>query len=395
MKINKRNWLTLLFLVIITAVTLCVWIGVASFKPVKLTTMNTKHTSESSGIPTLYLIAGENQAMSNWIPLSKNNGEIVATSYASYGLLNTKKQDEVYQHFSLFNRPNLDDSRLILENDHIQLWQSNTIYGDSKDQLDLTLIHKNVEGDWTYTNPSDSLDQADRSLNTLLSLAEDEDTIYLIYAFLQDADQPNYLKAFELDKASGEISTGNTIDSSQYELYSISVDGLNRQAQRHIFAMVNSDDDEENTALTTTYEIVDPTSGEKLQMDTSALQNQSTDQTISSEINPVVIEDEIYVVKSDYSENEDDEKPIQVKSYRYDPTNKSFHQVWSMDIEQNPSYYIENGYIYHTITDGKKGQLDQVDITTGKITTIEEYQIDENSIYTFAKDTDIEAYHYN
>lgn len=395
MKINKRNWLTLLFLAIITAVALFIWVGVTSFKPVKLTTMNTNHTSENSGISTLYLAAGENQAMSNWIPLSKNNDDIVATSYSSYSLLNAKDQDEVYQHFSLFNRPNLSGSRLILENDDIQLWQADTMYGNSKDQLGLTLIHKKSDGDWTYTSPSYLLDQGDRTGNTLLSLAEDEDTIYLIYAFLQDFDQSNYLKAFQLDKESGEISVGNTIDGSQYELYSTGVDGLNRQPQRHVLAMSNTDTDDENFVPATTYEIVDPNSGDQLQMDTSSLQDQSTDQTVSTEVNPVIIKDEIYVVTSDYSENEDDEKPIQVKTYRYDPTKKSFNQLWTMDLERDPSYYIENGYIYHTITDGKKGKLDQVDITTGETTTVEEYQINENSIYTFAKDTDLEEQHYN
>ena len=69
---------------------------------------------------------------------------------------------------------------------------------------------------------------------------------------------------------------------------------------------------------------------------------------------------------------------------------QNFDQVWQSDLEQAPDYYIDNGYIFQTIADGKTGQLQRVDITTGETTTVEEYTIEKNSPYSFAKITSVE-----
>ncbi|MGH2067010.1 hypothetical protein ACRCJ1_11555, partial [Aerococcus sp. L_4] len=272
MKMRKQNWLTLIFLVVIAGVSLFVWLGVGTFKPVKVTSVNPEVSGQETQASSLYLTSEDDQNSIHWIPLSRRGDGLIPTTNASYGMFSAQVQDAVYKNFSLFDRPNLSNSRLILENDELQLWQADTLLGDSKAQLNLTLIQKNDEGNWTYTIPSYQLDQADRTGNTLMSIAEDDTTIYLVYAFLQDYDQANYLKTFELNKENGEITEATTMDNASYELYSGRVDGLNQNPKYHLLPIVaTNNEDSEDYISPTTYEIINPTNGNKQSMDTSSL----------------------------------------------------------------------------------------------------------------------------
>lgn len=391
MKMRKQNWLTLIFLVVIAGVSLFVWLGVGTFKPVKVTSVNPEVSGQETQASSLYLTSEDDQNSIHWIPLSRRGDALIPTTNASYGMFSAQVQDAVYKNFSLFDRPNLSNSRLILENDDLQLWQADTLLGDSKAQLNLTLIQKNDEGNWTYTIPSYQLDQADRTGNTLMSIAEDDTTIYLVYAFLQDYDQANYLKTFELNKENGEITEATTMDNASYELYSGSVDGLNQNPKYHLLpiAATNNEDSEDYISLTT-YEIINPTNGNKQSMDTSSLVSALEEQSGETNLTPMIIEDKIFVLTNNYVENDYGSYPSQLSIYAYDMESQNFDQVWQSDLEQASDYYIDNGYIFQTIADGKTGQLQRVDITTGETTTVEEYTIEENSPYSFAKITSVE-----
>ena len=391
MKIRKQNWLTLIFLVVIAGVSLFVWLGVGTFKPVKVTSVNPEVSGQETQASSLYLTSEDDQNSIHWIPLSRRGDGLIPTTNASYGMFSAQVQDAVYKNFSLFDRPNLSNSRLILENDDLQLWQTDTLLGDSKAQLNLTLIQKNDEGNWTYTIPSYQLDQADRTGNTLMSIAEDDTTIYLVYAFLQDYDQANYLKTFELNKENGEITEATTMDNASYELYSGSVDGLNQNPKYHLLPIAaTNNEDSEDYISPTTYEIINPTNGNKQSMDTSSLVSALEEQSGETDLTPMIIEDKIFVLTNNYVENDYGSYPSQLSIYAYDMESQNFDQVWQSDLEQAPYYYIDNGYIFQTIADGKTGQLQRVDITTGETTTVEEYTIEENSPYSFAKITSVE-----
>lgn len=391
MKMRKQNWLTLIFLVVIAGVSLFVWLGVGSFKPVKVTSVNPKVSRQETQASSLYLTSEDDQNSIHWIPLSRRGDALIPTTNASYGMFSAQVQDAVYKNFSLFDRPNLSNSRLILENDDLQLWQADTLLGDSKAQLNLTLIQKNDEGNWTYTIPSYQLDQADRTGNTLMSIAEDDTTIYLVYAFPQDYDQANYLKTFELNKENGEITEATTMDNASYELYSGSIDGLNQNPKYHLLPIAaTNNEDSEGYISPTTYEIINPTNGNKQSMDTSSLVSALEEQSGETNLTPMIIEDKIFVLTNNYVENDYGSFPSQLSIYAYDMESQNFDQVWQSDLEQAPDYYIDNGYIFQTIADGKTGQLQRVDITTGETTTVEEYTIEENSPYSFAKITSVE-----
>lgn len=391
MKMRKQNWLTLIFLVVIAGVSLFVWLGVGTFKPVKVTSVNPEVSGQETQASSLYLTSEDDQNSIHWIPLSRRGDALIPTTNASYGMFSAQVQDAVYKNFSLFDRPNLSNSRLILENDDLQLWQADTLLGDSKAQLNLTLIQKNDEGNWTYTIPSYQLDQADRTGNTLMSIAEDDTTIYLVYAFLQDYDQANYLKTFELNKENGEITEATTMDNASYELYSGSVDGLNQNPKYHLLPIAaTNNEDSEDYISPTTYEIINPTNGNKQSMDTSSLVSALEEQSGETNLTPMIIEDKIFVLTSNYVENNYGSFPSQLSIYAYDMESQNFDQVWQSDLEQASGYYIDNGYIFQTIADGKTGQLQRVDITTGETTTVEEYTIEENSPYSFAKITSVE-----
>lgn len=391
MKMRKQNWLTLIFLVVIAGVSLFVWLGVGSFKPVKVTSVNPKVSRQETQASSLYLTSEDDQNSIHWIPLSRRGDALIPTTNASYGMFSAQVQDAVYKNFSLFDRPNLSNSRLILENDVLQLWQADTLLGDSKAQLNLTLIQKNDEGNWTYTIPSYQLDQADRTGNTLMSIAEDDTTIYLVYAFPQDYDQANYLKTFELNKENGEITEATTMDNASYELYSGSIDGLNQNPKYHLLPIAaTNNEDSEGYISPTTYEIINPTNGNKQSMDTSSLVSALEEQSGETNLTPMIIEDKIFVLTNNYVENDYGSFPSQLSIYAYDMESQNFDQVWQSDLEQAPDYYIDNGYIFQTIADGKTGQLQRVDITTGETTTVEEYTIEENSPYSFAKITSVE-----
>ncbi|MCP6346974.1 hypothetical protein NL431_28130, partial [Klebsiella pneumoniae] len=85
---------------------------------------------------------------------------------------------------------------------------------------------------------------------------EDDTTIYLVYAFLKDYDQADYLKTFELNKENGEITESTTMDNSVYELYSDSVDGLNRNPKYHLLPIAaTNNENSEDYISPTTYEI--------------------------------------------------------------------------------------------------------------------------------------------
>lgn len=391
MKMRKQNWLTLIFLVVIAGVSLFVWLGVGTFKPVKVTSVNPEVSGQETQASSLYLTSEDDQNSIHWIPLSRRGDALIPTTNASYGMFSAQVQDAVYKNFSLSDRPNLSNSRLILENDDLQLWQADTLLGDSKAQLNLTLIQKNDEGNWTYTIPSYQLDQADRTGNTLMSIAEDDTTIYLVYAFLQDYDQANYLKTFELNKENGEITEATTMDNASYELYSGSVDGLNQNPKYHLLPIAaTNNEDSEDYISPTTYEIINPTNGNKQSMDTSSLVSALEEQSGETDLTPMIIEDKIFVLTNNYVENDYGSYPSQLSIYAYDMESQNFDQVWQSDFEQAPYYYIDNGYIFQTIADGKTGQLQRVDITTGETTTVEEYTIEENSPYSFAKITNVE-----
>ncbi|OYW72002.1 MAG: hypothetical protein B7Z25_02505 [Aerococcus viridans] len=391
MKMRKQNWLTLIFLVVIAGVSLFVWLGVGTFKPVKVTSVSPEVSGQETQASSLYLTSEDDQNSIHWIPLSRRGDALIPTTNASYGMFSAQVQDAVYKNFSLFDRPNLSNSRLILENDDLQLWQADTLLGDSKAQLNLTLIQKNDEGNWTYTIPSYQLDQADRTGNTLMSIAEDDTTIYLVYAFLQDYDQANYLKTFELNKENGEITEATTMDNASYELYSGSVDGLNQNPKYHLLPIAaTNNEDSEDYIPPTTYEIINPTNGNKQSMDTSSLVSALEEQSGETDLTPMIIEDKIFVLTNNYVENDYGSYPSQLSIYAYDMESQDFDQVWQSDLEQDPDYYIDNGYIFQTIADDKTGQLQRVDITTGETTTVEEYTIEENSPYSFAKITSVE-----
>ena len=391
MKMRKQNWLTLIFLVVIAGASLFVWLGVGTFKPVKVTSVNPEVSGQETQASSLYLTSEDDQNSIHWIPLSRRGDGLIPTTNASYGMFSAQVQDVVYKNFSLFDRPNLSNSRLILENDDLQLWQADTLLGDSKAQLNLTLIQKNDEGNWTYTIPSYQLDQADRTGNTLMSIAEDDTTIYLVYAFLQDYDQANYLKTFELNKENGEITEATTMDNASYELYSGSVDGLNQNPKYHLLPIAaTNNEDSEGYISPTTYEIINPTNGNKQSMDTSSLVSALEEQSGETNLTPMIIEDKIFVLTNNYVENDYGSFPSQLSIYAYDMESQIFDQVWRSDLEQAPDYYIDNGYIFQTIADGKTGQLQRVDITTGETTIVEEYTIEENSPYSFAKITSVE-----
>lgn len=391
MKMRKQNWLTLIFLVVIAGVSLFVWLGVVTFKPVKVTSVNPEVSGQETQASSLYLTSEDDQNSIHWIPLSRRGDALIPTTNASYGMFSAQVQDVVYKNFSLFDRPNLSNSRLILENDDLQLWQADTLLGDSKAQLNLTLIQKNDEGNWTYTIPSYQLDQADRTGNTLMSIAEDDTTIYLVYAFLQDYAQANYLKTFELNKENGEITEATTMDNASYELYSGSVDGLNQNPKYHLLPIAaTNNEDSEDYISPTTYEIINPTNGNKQSMDTSSLVSALEEQSGETDLTPMIIEDKIFVLTNNYVENDYGSYPSQLSIYAYDMESQNFDQVWQSDLEKNPDYYIDNGYIFQTIADGKTGQLQRVDITTGETTIVEEYTIEENSPYSFAKITSVE-----
>lgn len=391
MKMRKQNWLTLIFLVVIVGVSLFVWIGVGTFKPVKVTSVNPGVSGQETQPSSLYITSEDDQNSIHWIPLSRRGDALSPTTNASYSIFSGQVQDAVYKNFSLFDRPNLSNSRLVLENDDLQLWQADTLLADSKAQLDLTLIQKNDEGNWTYTKPSYRLDQADRTGNTLMSIAEDDTTIYLVYAFLQDYDQADYFKTFELNKENGKITEATTMDNASYELYSGSVDGLNRNPKYHLLPIAaTNNEDSEDYISPTTYEIVNPTNGDKQTMDTSSLVNALEERAGEIDLMPMIIEDKIFVLINNYVENNYGSYPSQLSIYAYDMNSQHFDQVWQANLEQNPSYYIDNGYIYQTLADGKTGQLQRVNIATGETTTVEEYTIEENSPYSFAKITSVE-----
>lgn len=391
MKIRKQNWLTLIFLVVIASVSLFVWLGFGTFKPVKVDSINPEASGQETQSSSLYLTSEGDQNSIHWIPLSRRGDTLIPTTTASYGMFNSQVQDAAYKNFSLFDRPNLSNARLILENDDLQLWQADTLLGDNKAQLDLTLIQKNDEGNWTYTTPSFQLDQADRTGNTLMSIAEDDTTIYLVYAFLQDYDQADYLKTFELNKADGEIREITTMDNAGYELYSISVDGVNRNPKYHLLPIAaTNNEDSEDYISPTTYEIINPTNGDKQTMDTSSLVSTLEEQAGETDLMPMIIEDKIFVLISNYVENNYGSYPSQLSIYAYDMDSRNFDQVWQSNLEQDPNYYIDNGYIFQTLTDGKTGQLQRVDIATGETITVEKYSIEKDSPYSFAKITSVE-----
>ncbi|WP_338191758.1 hypothetical protein [Aerococcus viridans] len=391
MKMRKQNWLTLIFLVVIAGVSLFVWLRVGTFKPVKVTSVNSEASGQETQVSSLYLSTEDDSNSINWLPLARRGDVLIPTINDSYGMFTSQVQDAVYKNFSLFDRPNLSNARLILENDDLQLWQADTLLGDNKAQLDLTLIQKNDEGNWTYTTPSFQLDQADRTGNTLMSIAEDDTTIYLVYAFLQDYDQADYLKTFELNKADGEITEVATMDNAGHELYSSSVDGVNRNPKYHLLPIAaTNNEDSEDYISPTTYEIINPTNGNKQTMDTSSLVSTLEEQVSETDIMPMIIEDKIFVLINNYVENNHGSYPSQLSIYTYDMDSQNFDQVWQSELEQDPNYYIDNGYIYQTLADGKTGQLQRVDIATGETTTVEEYTIEENSPYSFAKITSVE-----
>lgn len=391
MKMRKQNWLTLIFLVVIAGVSLFVWVGIGTFNPVKVSSVNPEASGEETRASSLYLSSEDDHNSIHWIPLSRRGEALIPTINASYGMFSSQVQDAVYKKFSLFDRPNLSNARLIWENDDLQLWQADTPLGDNKAQLDLTLIQKNDEGNWTYSKPSYQLDQADRTGNSLMSIAEDDTTIYLVYAFLKDYDQADYLKTFELNKENGEITEDTTMDNSVYELYSGSVDGLNRNPKYHLLPIAaTNNEDSEDYISPTTYEIINPTNGNKQTMDTSSLVSALEELSGETDIMPVIIEDKIFVLTNNYVENDYGSYPSQLSIYAYDMESQNFDQVWQSDLEQNPDYYIDNGYIFQTLADGKTGQLQRVDIATGETTTVEEYTIEENSPYSFAKITSVE-----
>ncbi len=391
MKMRKQNWLTLIFLVVIVGVSLFVWLGVGTFKPVKVTSVNPGVSGQETQPSSLYITSEDDHNSIHWIPLSRRGDALNPTINASYGMFSSQVQDAVYKKFSLFDRPNLSNARLILENDDLQLWQADTPLGDNKAQLDLTLIQKNDEGNWTYSKPSYQLDQADRTGNSLMSIAEDDTTIYLVYAFLKDYDQADYLKTFELNKENGEITESTTMDNSVYELYSGSVDGLNRNPKYHLLPIAaTNNENSEDYISPTTYEIINPTNGNKQTMDTSSLVSALEELSGETDIMPVIIEDKIFVLTNNYVENDYGSYPSQLSIYAYDMEIQNFDQVWQSDLAQNPDYYIDNGYIFQTLADGKTGQLQRVDVATGETTTVEEYTIEENSPYSFAKITSVE-----
>ncbi|MGW9752052.1 hypothetical protein ACUW9Z_000574 [Aerococcus sp. 150760007-1] len=391
MKMRKQNWLTLIFLVVIVGVSLFVWLGVGTFKPVKVTSVNPGVSGQETQPSSLYITSEDDQNSIHWIPLSRRGDALSLTINGSYSIFGAQVQDAVYKNFSLFDRPNLSNSRLVLENDALQLWQADTPLGDNKAQLDLTLIQKNDEGNWTYTKPPYQLDQADRTGNSLISIAEDDTTIYLVYAFLQDYDQADYLKTFELNKENGEITESTTMDNASYELYSGSVDGLNRNPKYHLLPIAaTNNEDSEDYISPTTYEIINPTNGSKQTMDTSSLVSTLEEQAGETDFMPMIIEDKIFVLTNNYVENDYGSYPSQLSIYAYDMESQNFDQVWQSDLEQDPSYYIDNGYIFQTLADGKTGQLQRVDVATGEMTTVEEYTIEENSPYSFAKTTSVE-----
>ncbi|MER2147304.1 MAG: hypothetical protein ABS895_06615 [Aerococcus urinaeequi] len=391
MKMRKQNWLTLIFLVVIAGVSLFVWVGIGTFKPVKVSSVNPEASGQETQVSSLYLSTEDDSNSINWLPLARRGDVLIPTINDSYGMFTSQVQDAVYKNFSLFDRPNLSNARLILENDDLQLWQADTLLGDSKAQLNLTLIQKNDEGNWTYTIPSYQLDQADRTGNTLMSIAEDDTTIYLVYAFLQDYDQANYLKTFELNKENGEITEDTTMDNSVYELYSGSVNGLNRNPKYHLLPIAaTNNEDSEDYISPTTYEIINPTNGNKQSMDTSSLVSALEEQSGETDLTPMIIEDKIFVLTNNYVENDYGSYPSQLSIYAYDMESQNFDQIWQSDLEKNPDYYIDNGYIFQTIADGKTGQLQRVDFATGETTTVEEYTIEENSPYSFAKITSVE-----
>ncbi|WP_290490304.1 MULTISPECIES: hypothetical protein [unclassified Aerococcus] len=391
MKMRKQNWLTLIFLAVIAGVSLFVWLRVGTFKPVKVTSVNSEASGQETQVSSLYLSTEDDSNSINWIPLSRRGDVLIPTINDSYGMFTSQVQDAVYKKFSLFDRPNLSNARLILEDDDLQLWQADTLLGDNKAQLDLTLIQKNDEGNWTYTTPSFQLDQADRTGNTLMSIAEDDTTIYLVYAFLQDYDQADYLKTFELNKADGEITEVATMDNASYELYLGSVDGLSRNPKYHLLPIAaTNNEDSEDYISPTTYEIINPTNGNKQFMDTSSLVSALEEQSGETDLTPMIIEDKIFVLTNNYVENDYGSYPSQLSIYAYDMESQNFDQIWQSDLEQASDYYIDNGYIFQTIADGKTGQLQRVDIATGETTTVEEYTIEENSPYSFAKITSVE-----
>lgn len=391
MKMRKQNWLTLIFLAVIAGVSLFVWLGVGTFKPVKVTSVNPEASGQETLASSLYLSTEDDSNSINWLPLARRGDVLIPTINDSYGMFTSQVQDAVYKNFSLFDRPNLSNARLILENDDLQLWQADTLLGDNKAQLDLTLIQKNDEGNWTYTTPSFQLDQADRTGNTLMSIAEDDTTIYLVYAFLQDYDQADYLKTFELNKENGEITEVATMDNASYELYLGSVDGLSRNPKYHLLPIAaTNNEDSEDYISPTTYEIINPTNGNKQSMDTSSLVSALEEQSGETDLTPMIIEDKIFVLTNNYVENDYGSYPSQLSIYAYDMESQNFDQIWQSDLEQASDYYIDNGYIFQTIADGKTGQLQRVDITTGETTTVEEYTIEENSPYSFAKITSVE-----
>ncbi|WP_016896655.1 hypothetical protein [Aerococcus viridans] len=391
MKMRKQNWLTLIFLVVIVGVSLFVWLGVGTFKPVKVTSVNPGVSGQETQPSSLYITSEDDQNSIHWIPLSRRGDALSLMTNGSYSIFGAQVQDAVYKNFSLFDRPNLSNSRLVLENDDLQLWQADTPLGDNKAQLDLTLIQKNDEGNWTYTKPPYQLDKADRTGNSLISIAEDDTTIYLVYAFLQDYDQADYLKTFELNKENGEITESTTMDNASYELYSGSVDGLNRNPKYHLLPIAaTNNEDSEDYISPTTYEIINPTNGSKQTMDTSSLVSTLEEQAGETDFMPMIIEDKIFILTNNYVENDYGSYPSQLSIYAYDMESQNFDQVWQSDLEQDPSYYIDNGYIFQTLADGKTGQLQRVDVATGEMTTVEEYTIEENSPYSFAKTTSVE-----
>ena len=125
-------------------------------------------------------------------------------------------------------------------------------------------------------------------------------------------------------------------------------------------------------------------------MDTSSLVSTLEEQVSETDLMPMMIEDKIFVLTNNYVENNYGSYPSQLSIYAYDMDSQNFDQVWQANLEQNPDYYIDNGYIYQTIADDKTGQLQRVDIATGETTTVEEYTIEENSPYSFAKITSVE-----
>ena len=127
MKMRKQNWLTLIFLVVISGVSLFVWLGFGTFKPVKVTSVNSEASGQETQSSSLYLTSEGDQNSIHWIPLSRRGDALIPTNTTSYGMFNSQVQDAVYKNFSLFDRPNLSNARLILENDDLQLWQADTL----------------------------------------------------------------------------------------------------------------------------------------------------------------------------------------------------------------------------------------------------------------------------